>query len=58
MPPVSGTAVVIFLIYFLPAIVGVCRKRKNANAIAVANLIFGWTILGWGVCLVWAMKND
>lgn len=42
--------------YLLPAIVG--RKKKNANAIFILNVLLGWTILGWIIALVWAVSKD
>ena len=42
------------LIYFLPALVA-NRRHPHAAAIAVVNLFFGWTLLGWVGCLVWAL---
>jgi hypothetical protein len=39
-------------IYFIPAIVG--RKHDEAIAIAVLNLLLGWTLVGWVLALVWA----
>ncbi len=48
-------AVVLFLLfYFLPSIVAICRGHHNAAAIAVLNLLLGWTCIGWIVALVWA----
>jgi hypothetical protein len=41
-------------IYFLPSIVASNRRHQNAEAIAVLNLLLGWTVLGWIVALVWA----
>jgi hypothetical protein len=45
-----------FVVYFLPAIIA--RKKRNANAITVLNLLLGWTILGWIITLVWALTSD
>jgi hypothetical protein len=40
------------LLYFLPSIIG---HRKQAFAgILVVNLLFGWTVVGWIVALIWA----
>ncbi|MGF6607075.1 uncharacterized membrane protein YqaE (UPF0057 family) [Paraburkholderia sp. WSM4175] len=50
--------IALVLLYFLPGLVARFRKHRNMNAIAITNLLFGWTILGWGVALVWAVKND
>lgn len=49
---------VVIALYFLPAIVAVEKSKKNAGAIAVLNLLLGWTVIGWIVSLVWAATND
>ena len=43
-------------VYFLPSFVG--RHKRNAQAIAVLNLLLGWTIIGWIIALVWACTLD
>ena len=43
-------------IYFIPAIVG--RKKVNATAISLLNLLLGWTLIGWVFALVWATTKD
>jgi len=53
-----GVLVVIFFSYFLPAIVAAIRKKTNANAIFILNLFLGWTLLGWVIALIWAVKTD
>ena len=40
------------LLYFLPAIIA--RDKPDATAIFLVNLLFGWTIIGWFMALVWA----
>jgi len=42
-------------LYMIPAIVGI--KKKSAVAITVVNVLFGWTILGWIACLIWACEG-
>jgi Superinfection immunity protein len=44
--------------YFLPTIVAVLRKKKNAVAIGVLNGFFGWSFVGWVIALVWAVTTD
>jgi hypothetical protein len=44
------------IVYFLPALVA--HKKRQANSIAIANFFFGWTVIGWIVCLVWAASPD
>jgi hypothetical protein len=54
-----GAFLLLFLfgVYFLPAIIAGARQHKNATAIAVLNMLLGWTLLGWVASLVWAFTN-
>jgi hypothetical protein len=45
---------IMLIIYFLPAIVAWTRGHHNGNAIFLANLLLGWTILGWIGSLIWS----
>ena len=40
------------LMYFLPSIVG--HQKRDFTGIFILNLLFGWTVIGWVVALVWA----
>lgn len=55
----GGTAISILLlvVYFLPTLIAGSRKRQNKEAIGILNLLLGWTILGWIVCLIWAITT-
>ena len=53
-----ATLVVAATLYFLPAIAARSRIHPAKSGIAIANLLFGWTILGWAVVLVWAFSNE
>lgn len=44
----------IVALYFLPTLVAATRDHHNGLAIAVLNLLLGWTALGWIVALIWA----
>ena len=44
--------------YFIPLIVAYIRKHNNIAAIAVLNLVLGWTMLGWLAALLWALNSD
>jgi RNA polymerase subunit RPABC4/transcription elongation factor Spt4 len=49
----------IFLyIYFLPSILAFERNNPNAYFIYVCNLLFGVTVIGWIISLVFALKSD
>jgi len=44
--------------YFLPTIVALVRHHGNTLAIFVANLLTGWTFVGWVIALVWACTSN
>lgn len=46
---------VMIVIYFVPSLVAELRHHHNAMAILVANIFFGWTVIGWIICLIWAV---
>jgi hypothetical protein len=47
-----------FVLYFLPAIIAFARSKRDAVSILVLNIFLGWTMIGWVVALVWALKQD
>jgi hypothetical protein len=34
------------------------RSKRDAVSILVLNLLLGWTMIGWVIALVWALKQD
>ena len=49
--------VVVFLpLYFLPTIIG--WKKSRSLSIFLLNFFLGWTMVGWIVALVLALKKD
>jgi uncharacterized OB-fold protein len=51
----SAFAVLALVIaYLLPTANAYSKRHRNRALIAVVNLFFGWTILGWLVCLAWS----
>ena len=48
---------VILAVYFAPTIIAVRGEHKNQGAIAVLNLLLGWTFLGWVASLVWSVAK-
>ena len=40
------------LLYFLPAIIA--HNKRDFTAIFLVDLLFGWTVIGWIIALVWA----
>jgi len=54
-PPILGFG---FVLYFLPAIIAFARSKRDAVSILVLNLLLGWSVIGWVIALVWALKQD
>ena len=46
------------VLHFIPTIIGFCRGKRDAIAIAALNLFLGWTIVGWVGALIWALVGD
>ena len=44
--------------YFAPAIVAFRNGKRDRQAILALDLLLGWTLLGWVVALVWALRPD
>jgi len=47
-----------FVLYFLPSIIASARSKRDVTAIVLLNFLLGWTMIGWVVALVWAVKTD
>ena len=44
------------LLYFLPTIIA--RDKSDLMAVFLVNLLFGWTVIGWFVALIWASAAE
>jgi Superinfection immunity protein len=44
------------VLYFLPSIVG--HKKRDFAGILILNLLFGWTVIGWIIALIWACAAE
>jgi hypothetical protein len=47
-----------FVMYFLPSIIALARNKRDITAIVLLNFFLGWTMIGWIVALIWAVKTD
>ena len=43
--------------YIIPFTVAVAREHHATPQILVANILFGWTIIGWWLVLYWAWHS-
>lgn len=44
--------------YFMPSIIAYDRRVLNWRAILALNTFLGWTLVGWTLALIWALKRD
>lgn len=44
--------IIAMAIYFVPSFMA--SGKRDSGAIIFLNLLFGWTVIGWIVCFVWA----
>jgi hypothetical protein len=44
------------LLYFLPTIIA--RDKADVMGIFLVNLLFGWTVIGWIIALIWACAAE
>jgi hypothetical protein len=42
-------------LYILPVLIASFRGHPETGAITVLTLLFGWTLLAWGVALIWSL---
>lgn len=49
---------VVFLLYLLPSIVAAVRQHRSGGAICALNILFGWTLLGWCLALIWSLTGN
>ena len=47
-----------FVMYFLPSLIAIARSKRDIAGIVLLNFFLGWTMIGWVVALVWAVKAD
>ena len=44
------------VLYFLPTIIA--HNKRDSSKIQLVNLLFGWTVIGWCIALVWACSAE
>lgn len=50
-------AMILWVAYILPAIIAIARNHPDRIAILALNILLGWTVLGWVICLVWGLRR-
>ena len=47
----------LIVLYFLPYLIADFREHHNRIPILITNVLFGWTVIGWIICLIWSYTN-
>jgi hypothetical protein len=45
-------------IHFLPTIIAALRDGRSVVGIFLLNLLLGWTVIGWVIALIWALRDE
>lgn len=43
--------------YFAPTIMAWNKRKKHIGRVFVLNLLLAWTLIGWGVLVLWASRD-
>ena len=46
------------VMYFLPTLIAAVRNKRDVLTIFLVNFLLGWSVIGWIVCLLWALKTE
>lgn len=55
MIAITFGALVLVTLYFIPALLAFAMGHPHPVLLLLANGLFGWTLIGWIVVLVWAL---
>lgn len=48
----------VIAIYILPTLVAMVAGNSKKGKVILVNLLLGWTVIGWVVSLIMALKKD
>jgi Superinfection immunity protein len=54
---VASLTCVSLALYLLPCLIGCARRAPDIGAIAVIDILLGWTFIGWAVALAMAFRS-
>lgn len=50
--------ILIAILYLLPTVIAYARDIPRRQTIAIVNIVFGWTLIGWVAAFIWAMRAE
>lgn len=48
---------ILVFVSMIPSIVALEKNHRNKGLIFFANILLGWTGIGWLICLIWACQE-
>jgi hypothetical protein len=60
-PPIIGDFASLAMVlagaaYALPSLIALGRHHERWRTVTTCNLLFGWTLVGWAICLVLSLR--
>jgi hypothetical protein len=60
-PPIVGDFASLAVVlagaaYALPSLIALARHHERWRTVTICNLLFGWTLAGWAICLVLSLR--
>jgi len=52
-----GTLIALIIVYCIPLLIALERRHRQVVPLAILNVAFGWTVIGWICCLAWALAH-
>lgn len=52
-----GAIALIALFYFIPTVIAMLRRHRQAGPIAALNILLGWTVIGWIGSFIWSLTT-
>jgi hypothetical protein len=54
----SIVAIPLLGLHFVPALVAGLRHARNFTWILMINIFLAWTVVGWVIALIWALRDE
>jgi len=54
---IAGLMCVSLVVYLAPLVIGWTRRVPDLGAVAVINILLGWTLIGWVAALAMAFRS-
>lgn len=57
---ILGVLIIIGIVvfYMLPTVIAHLRNHESCSSVAILNVMFGWTVLGWLAVLIYACAGS